>query len=700
MAGNQIPDYQQSIGVSDPGQARFSPQDVVNPGPALAEAGQAISNMLQPRVKLDAEKAAMEAAGEANIVKDAQGNFVRPDPPKGGGIYYTQMYDQVMNQRYEAVVTKDFEQHLDSTTEQYANDPQGFLANAEGHANGVLSAVAPESRAALDIAFTRELSERYRGLTSQKASRDYSAAVNGTKATIDANTDRALQLLDLGGEDAVARARPLVDEAVQAAERLQAMGAISPEGQRAEVTAIMTKVGTGVQLRLSMDHLAKLGPMLKGMSDDELQRLQSYAIGTTDNPDAKAGGMSLEEFGQMFPSPMVRSKVAQLAGMGLSERAQAQAAQLATEREAAADRRAAAAQATADKIYGAIKDQNAVAPMGYTHDEAAVLEAQYAHHGTAYQQMGDPARRVATVQFVNEHGFLPTGVKEWIDGQVLGGNVAAVADIVQAIHGAQSHGAWVGEQIYSQLEPKTRAIIDFDEALRRANVPQPNREAIITARSKGQFPTLEEVRSTGAFTNQPGQRYEDVRTAALAGSLAADPVSARAAIAPARDFDAVYPYYFHLYEGDTGKAASMAARVVARGWVKNSNFVGGIGPRALVTSNLDLHDVDRFLTSPSNPTGATFSNGRAKLMPLTNNPAQGFGNYMVTFFAPSGAEAGSQYIALDKVVKALAPVYKQRQAAANAAALERAKRNAPPFIVGTMPDGSRGYIPNPIFKQK
>src|SRR6187551_2342984 len=159
--------YQRRIGVEIPQGTDTRVAQVADVGPAIGNLGKSLLQEAEPFLQERAQNAAIEAVGVANIVKDAEGNFIRPPAPPGGGLVYASVYNQAMDDRYTERVVKDAENRFAEIAALHPNDPRGYMSMMEAYSVGVLEGVAPRVRAAVDVALSREMSERYRGANAQ-----------------------------------------------------------------------------------------------------------------------------------------------------------------------------------------------------------------------------------------------------------------------------------------------------------------------------------------------------------------------------------------------------------------------------------------------------------------------------------------------------------------------------------------------------
>ncbi len=688
-----IEPYRRAVAVQDMPGSRTALPEVQDVGPAFQGLGRSLLQTAEPYLRDKAEREAIEAAGVADIAKDEQGNYIRPPAKPGGGLVYNQIYDRAMDERYAGVVVKEAENTFNRMSAEHRNDPEALLAAMQGHAEGVLKAVDPRVRAQVEINLSREVSERFRGVTQLKAARDEQATVNGLQLEYRTRTEKAVEILRLGGPDAVARADVEFAGARKAVTDLQKLGEISPTGAGAMIRSAEGDYAEAGRVNTSQGNLRALGPTIKDLDDTELQRLSYWGLGIDDG--GKVGNMDFAGFGTAFPDKTTAQLVGRVSSNVLGDR-------IAERNAAAAAAAAAQQQQTAQAILTAIKDDNFNPALGYSKEQVAAIEQGYSSTGSAHDQMQTPQGRQNTLAYLANYGLMPQGVVDYVEGQIMGNQVGNISEFMQNVQMVRSKGVWVGQRLYEQLSPQARATLEFDETMRRAGIPDSVRAARLEEARRGDLPTRDEVVAAYRPTRQGAPDYSAQRTAAIASALGLTPQQAQAAVLPGRDFDALLRVNFKLYAGDPAKAMQMTARSIAAGWIKNDAFVGGVGPKDLATAGFTIKELSDALLSDrsKNPTGARIEGGPggyARLRPISDNPTPGFGIYEVQLFTPNGRPTGSFPVDMDVALRGAIRSAGQRRQQESAARMRAAFDAMPRFVVGTDPrDGKVGYIPKQI----
>lgn len=683
--------YARRVALEDMPGFRVSTPEVADPGNAFRGVGRSLLNAAEPILQDEAQREAIKAAGVADIAKDEAGNFIRPPAPPGGGLVYRASYDKAMNARYSSQVVKAGEDVFAVYGREHRDDPEAYKAAMVGYVEGVLKGVDPTVRAEVEIDLTREVSERYRGASQLKAARDEQATVNGWQLEYRQRMEAATKIFEVGGPDAPARAQVEFDAANVAVAELQKLGEISPQGAGAMMRAAQGDFAEGQAAFKSQQFIGTLGQVLPQMDDTELQRMTYWGIGLDDGGTVQ--GMDFKTFMEQAPDKTARALIGRMTGNVLADRIAAANAQAQADRDAAL-------QNTTEKVITAIKDANRNPVMGYSDEEVAAVEADYNSRGLAHVQMQSAEGRVSTLKDIATAGFMPIGVVEYIEGQINGNEVANVAQFVQDLQLIRTKGVWVGQRVYEQLSPETRATIEFDETMRRAGLPPSVRRANLEAARRGDLPKPDEVQAAYKPQRPGDPGYAEQRTAAIAKALGLTPAQAQAAIVPGRDFDAMLRVNFQLYAGNPTKAMEATAKSISGGWIKNASFVGGIGPKDLVTAGFTHGELNLALLSDrsKNPTGATIQGGPggyARLRPISDNPAKGFGIYEVQLFTPSGRPIGSYPVDMDKAMGPAQAAAARRREAATQANIAKAQAGGPAWVVSRDARGGVQYIPNP-----
>lgn len=656
---DRIPLSQRSIGVNDAGSFEPVLPEVGSIGNVFGQLSRSLLSEADRRGRREAEQAAIEAAGVASIVKNENGFAPAEPPPPGGGRVYMEVYNRALDQRLLSSTVKDFERQMVALQVEHQDDPEKFAAAAQGMAEGYIKAASPRIAVQLEIDLVREYGERFRGLAEGKMRRDRAALVKGLYSEIEADLAEGAQILATGAADAEERATLPLARVDQVMERLVELGEVTPEGREAELRGFQIKLGEPLDFARSMQELRLLSPQIKGMSDEEVARLGLFAVGATDggfitlkDEAGKPVVYDVEQFFELIPSETVRATLGSVARASGAQREQEARDALAAERFEAEQTAREQAQATAEAVLTAVRDNNRDPGLGYSKGEVAAFEQTFAAGGSTFEQMSTEAGRDRVLNLVASTGYMPIGLKEYIDAQVIGGNTAIVSDFVESLRSFNSRGTWVGQLAYEQLSADTRATLEYDAVLRRARIPDATRMAMLQDARNNRRLSIEEVRSQfkGA-----GNSYEAVRNKALAAEIGASANIIGASPVVTRDFDELMRHNLQLYGGNRTKAAEQTAKQVARNWQADRLFVGSLAPRKWTESvkarGVTFSELQRSLP-PAALGGATFQNGRLLLRPVTDSNTGGYGAYWVQPYNEQGRPLPAFQVDMDDVLRA------------------------------------------------
>lgn len=676
--------YTQQIGVTA-GRGVINPSvpSVIDISGTFTQGAQSLLASQEPRLREEAEEQAIQDAGEANIVRDENGHFVRPEPPPGGGTHYVQIFQRVMRERYASMVTSDFTAELDriATDPENFMNPEAFIAAAQGQAEGILEAVSPDVRGHVETVVAREISERFRGIAHRRASNDRQAMVQGLADTMRANDATGLEILRLGGADAERRAQAFFDTAAGARRDLVTIGELNAASvQAGELRLTMTAAEAG-RYGTSLDNSRAITARLGTLSTPELQTIEMWAAGVATDPSDTVLGFNFTSFQAAVQEPEMARRVGVIAGGIANERLAEERRQAAIEREEAqrAEDRAALTRAIQQGFDG-----------NYTYDERqqraldnAFLTAMGAEPTTTVDQyMGTPEGRQRAVAFAAETGYLPTTVRDFIETRIYSAGAPAIAELAQNLRNVVTReGVQQGYRLYQTLSPKTRAAIGLVETLRRGGEGEQVIRARVDSFLRERAPTHTEIRAR--FVNGQGQNiYSTVRDAHIRqvlrmgeGQRIPSPIT--------NDFDELLRWNVDIFDGDLTRAAQETARQVGGGWAQSPVFLGGVGPRHFVTTSITIGQLDEaFLRGRrAVPAQASFSPNaqvRARLETLDIGPQAGLGRYRVHIVNRNGQEIGAYDVDADARLGAALRTNREATARAQveAARAEQARRDA------------------------
>lgn len=688
---SRLPTFESQVGLTDVSITAPNLESVGSAAGAFRQlSGSLLDRVIKERAD-DAEQRALENAGQADIVKGPDGVFMRPAPPEGGGKIYMDVWNKVVDARLTDKTSRAFELGLNQMSADLFDDPEAFLANAEGVAEGILSQVDPRVRPAVEANFIREISERGRGLVDAKRRNDFAVEVGGIEQRIAANQQAMSQIITLGGPDAAQRAEVVAKQINDDLDLLGEMGQLDARGME----AARTKWGIGLRddldFRLSTDNKARVGPIMMGIDDEGLARISLFGRGMTDGgtvkgpfgPKGEEIEVDLDQYQALFPDKSIALQVGSAANDALGKRLQEQAAIADAEHKAAMLAATQASAATAQETLTAIRANNYDAAGGLDKNQVAAISQAYDAVGSVHSQMSTPDGRARTLSFIGQYGVVPPQLVEYLDGNVAGNALDQVSSFAIALRETTVGGRQIGEQLYQSLKPQTRALLDYNATLQRAGMPAEARVQMVEDRMRGKLPTLATVQGEMPTVNGRKADYASVRRAAIAKAVGVTEQQVGRTPTIGKDFDALMQTNYQLY-GSWNRALDATAAQVARNWVPSAVFLGGIGPRELVTAGVTKADLDRRIASASgaNPQGARFANAGkpglpyAQLQPIVDTPAKGLGLYSVLYFNKHGQPIGSEVVNLDDALKGVSTEAAKRVGAARVKKLQDARADA------------------------
>lgn len=660
MAG--IDPYIESIGVQ-PNQAEMPQLGPISDGPggAISQLGDVMSGIGERFMKVKAEQDAKAAAGGAQIIKGEDGNYRYPDPPKGG-LYYMQVYRDVMDQRYAATVVSDFQNTLDENKDAYRNDPQGFLAYAGGMAKGVLDGAPDFLRGNIDVALSREIVERHRGLADTKARNDFENAVDGEQESIKGLAAQATRAYRMGA-GGVAIGDSFVQQIKQHYDNLTSLGAMSPVGVHGRVQQLNASLGDDRDFAGSMDTLKTVAPILSedNSSLEDLGRLHLMLSGV--DPGGEVAGMTFDQWNQALPSQTVRNafdsevlreQTGRISAANEARRQAEAAAQLQATKDAAT-----ASYKAVEAIDKGFKELNANPGIGLSREQAAAIKPAF---GNIFENMSSDKGRMQILGVINKTGYVPDELIQYLDTQLDGDALPELAGFVKTLASMNVKGANIGQQAVERLSAANQAALKFLDVQTEMGRGAEAAKLIIEQRRRGNQPSLADAQAATTQVGKDGKTigYNQLRVKAISASSGVPEAQVRSASHILQRFDALYPYVLQLQNGDTVRALEVTGQMLKTGWVRNdtNHFLGGFMPRAFARQNLTLRELDSQLApvlgTEKNPSRAHVyeltrdRKPRVRFEPIdggaTRDPVTGqelAGRYMVTFYDYEGNLTGS-----------------------------------------------------------
>lgn len=625
-------------------------QDV---GQDFSRVGRSLLNAVEPQMRARAKNAAIEAVGEADIVKDEAGNWVRPEQT-GGGLIYAEQFNQAMDQRYLGIVSKDFENDADRLFAEHRDDPEAFFTASTARAKTMLEGMNARVRADFDVNASREISERFRGLSNAKVVRDQQLAVGGLQSQIEEHQLAAARILTLGGPDAARLADVELAKTDSLFQSLVNIHGISPEGAKAERLSLAHRLGDKFDEADSQTGARGILLSIKNSDPDRLRWLADMGATDVDLPGEAygLGKTAAQDYRANVPSEQTRRIIGAMARKELDDRA----AQEEKDYQRAHDAAVLAAQqqqvATASQTLQAIRDGQYAPGPGLTKSQVAALNVSYNQNGTVFEQMDRPEGRRATLGFIAQSGIAPEGLKEYISAAVQSGKLYDVAEFVHAMRTTTSGASKlaVGQMIFNDLPKQVQVALQLEATGRRHGWPRPLVEDNVRRLFAGEIRPLGEV--VGLVKN-----YGPSRNADIAEAMKVPIEIANANPRLQQEYDELFPYMVQVHQGDINAARSATAREVAVGWVPHKNFVGGIAPSAFAQSGIteyQLNQLPVIKDRATNPLqirfGLTTQDGvqRAQLMPMSDSPTKGYGKYRIQFFTREGKPFSAVRVDLDQ----------------------------------------------------
>lgn len=666
---DRIENYLSDVRVNDGGQQRVVLPDFVDAGKSITRLGGEVADAAQPFLADHAEKQALEDAGKSRLVTDADGNYVYPSMPRGGGRIYAKAYEQAADQRYAVAVKQGYDLKLTEFSRNSKDDPQAFLAAATGWGEGVVKAAPAHMRGTIESYISNELTRRFQGLSDQATTRAHNNEVNAINAQMENGVTLAMKAAAnaLTPEDFTV-AETTIKDALLGYDKLLALHEVSPEGAEAGKQGLMIKYGTKVEFGLSMSRLAGMGSIFTNGSSDELKALYRWSEGVeAGTPVGKIA--DLKAFNTYIPSSEVRTNIGQQALRSLNERDRAAAAALEAERYAAQTQ-------NTQQIVDAVNANGA--PQGYNYQGKPLqaVEFKYASEGGA-ADLFEPKGMSRTLGYVESLGILPRVAREALEARMDGPNYEQAMTVITNLRRIRtSDGVYRGEAEYQQLSARTKAKYEFDMHLRSAGFTQASdRLATVTAAFGKRQQNAQEV-SNNFQSSKPEERYLARRNALIAKATGGN--AARIPFQIGRTVDELMPPMLNAFPDDPVKALSMAVKSAASGWRIDKRFMTGLAPINFATKEYPTALLDAVIArSPQNTIGARIgaqpNQPYAKLEPPDDDPTAGFGRWTVRLFGASGAPAGSFFLDMDRATKAMDERMAEARQRRGQAALQAAK---------------------------
>lgn len=294
-----IEPFRQRIGVQSAGSliSGNAPQ-VSDPGTAIRAAAQSVREALQPGLEKKAIEAGQKAAGEAVIQRDANGNALKIERPKGGGDLFNAAFDKVAETRYVNQVSFDTQNWLNTEINDRrtgkdgkAFDPDQFEAAVQGRLEGVLKSVDPSLRPAVEETLFREALERTRSFRDEWGRNQRAQAIAGARDQLQVLMDGYARFRDEGLDagQAYEKYGSKLDSLIA---RMKDMGQIGGAEADALLMRVDNLVDSAESYAFSMAAATKFIPVIGGLDGTDTEILGNWLRGAPD--PRKLGGVTME----------------------------------------------------------------------------------------------------------------------------------------------------------------------------------------------------------------------------------------------------------------------------------------------------------------------------------------------------------------------------------------------------------------------
>ena len=256
--------------------------------PGIEAYGRSVMAMGETLMRFSGDWIARRNAETAEISRDPEtGAWVRPSLPPLMGLRGMQIYEQVVDDRFQTAVQEGTRETLNQIAAENQFDPQRAHQLMTAHVEGTLGGLDERWRNRLGPVFQREVSERHRGILAGHFSRERANTLRMYDNQLKDASDRASTAFLLGDEP---RALEEIERGRQAIAMQLEMGAIHPldaqlalEGleRTSQVGHLFRHVTTGLddgtmspQDLLDIARIVREGSgSLHGVHDDEVLRL-------------------------------------------------------------------------------------------------------------------------------------------------------------------------------------------------------------------------------------------------------------------------------------------------------------------------------------------------------------------------------------------------------------------------------------------
>lgn len=256
--------------------------------PGVEAYGRSVMAQGEALMRFSGDWIARRNAETAPIAQDPEtGAWVRPSAPPIMGMRGMQIYEQIVDDRFQTAVQEDTRATLDRIAAENQYDPERAHALMTAHVEGTLGGLDDRWKNRMSPLFQREVSQRHRGILSSQFSRERAMTLRMYENTAQDAMDRAYAAQMLGDPQ---RAQEEAGRAAHSINQLVEMGHIHPNDAELMMRGIeridqagllLNHVVTGIDDgTMSPDDLLDIARILRqgqgslhGVIDEEVLRL-------------------------------------------------------------------------------------------------------------------------------------------------------------------------------------------------------------------------------------------------------------------------------------------------------------------------------------------------------------------------------------------------------------------------------------------
>ena len=312
-----IEPFRQRIGIAAPGSLISTGGPMLaDPGPAIRSVAGTLDEAFGDKLRKDAVEAGKKAAGAVEIKRDANGNLVKPDAPKGGELFNA-AFDKLVQERYLTQVNFDWQTKLNQEVndrrvgkdgKQF--DPDQFDSWVQGSLEGMLKGIDPSMRPAVEETVFREALERTRTFRDEWGRTQRAQAITGSKQQIGILQTKLANFRSEGltWDEAYSKYGAPLD---QLTERMREAKQIGPEEFDALLMENDALVDSGERYVESLSASNKYIGLIGGLDGNDLEIVANRFDGLNDT--RSLSGVTVEGSAEERVTPdLIRSDFARL----------------------------------------------------------------------------------------------------------------------------------------------------------------------------------------------------------------------------------------------------------------------------------------------------------------------------------------------------------------------------------------------------